>query len=42
MLSRVIFGPALPHSSMETGEHEEKDAFLARARLALLQLGATA
>jgi 1-acyl-sn-glycerol-3-phosphate acyltransferase len=40
MVSRVVFGPALPASV--PGEHEEKDAFLARARLALLQLGATA
>jgi 1-acyl-sn-glycerol-3-phosphate acyltransferase len=37
MVSRVIFGPALPLLV-----DEEKDAFLARARHALLQLGATA
>ena len=37
MVSRVIFGPALP-----AVVDEEKDAFLARARTALLQLGATA
>ena len=37
MVSRVIFGPALP-ACVDAG----KDAFLARARVALLQLGATA
>jgi 1-acyl-sn-glycerol-3-phosphate acyltransferase len=36
MVSRVIFGPAVPGLV-----HEEKDAFLARARVALLELGAT-
>ena len=37
MVSRVIFGPALVDE-----ENEDKDVFLTRARLALLQLGATA
>jgi 1-acyl-sn-glycerol-3-phosphate acyltransferase len=37
MVSRAIFGPALP-----AFVDEEKDAFLARARLALVQLGPTA